>query len=282
MAFPKTRQAIERQITFIPPTKILPNPHQIRTQFDKAALTELAHSIRTHGVLQPLHVRKRNDGQYELISGERRLRASLLCGLDVLPCFILEATRQDSCVLSLIENNQRKKLDFLEETKALAHLMKSYALSQKEVANKVGKSQSAIANKLRLLHLPSEVLTLLQRNNMSERHARCLLRLPTEELQLEFAKMIVSNKMTVSKSEELISNLLDKETKEQHPPAKSLPTPNKQRKTYIIRDVRFFLNSVNHGISIMKTAGIDAEYEKNEDGNHIFLTIRIPKEQKSS
>ena len=162
------------RVTMIAPEYISPNPDQPRRYFDPDGLSELADSIRAHGILQPLSVRRKGGGRYELIAGERRLRAAMICGLEQVPCLVLEVSRESSCLLSLIENLQRRDLDFWEEAKALERLTTVYGLSQEEAAAKVGKSQSAVANKLRLLRLPQDVLSLLRKNGFTERHARAL------------------------------------------------------------------------------------------------------------
>ncbi len=187
------------RVTMISPDYISPNPDQPRRYFDPDGLTELAESIRVHGILQPLSVRRKGGGRYELIAGERRLRAAMICGLEQVPCLVLEVSRESSCLLSLIENLQRRDLDFWEEAKALERLISVYGLSQEEAAAKVGKSQSAVANKLRLLRLLQEVLTLLRKNGFTERHARALLRLPTPRPKKEGAELLVKEGWTVSR-----------------------------------------------------------------------------------
>ena len=154
------------RVTMIAPEYISPNPDQPRRYFDPDGLSELADSIRAHGILQPLSVRRKGSGRYELIAGERRLRAAMICGLEQVPCLVLEVSRESSCLLSLIENLQRRDLDFWEEAKALERLTTVYGLSQEEAAAKVGKSQSAVANKLRLLRLPQDVLSLLRKTGL--------------------------------------------------------------------------------------------------------------------
>ncbi len=166
------------RVTMISPDYISPNPDQPRRYFDPDGMAELADSIRVHGILQPLTVRRKGGGRYELIAGERRLRAAMICGLTEVPCLVMDVDRENSCLLSLIENLQRRDLDFWEEAKALERLIQVYGLSQEEAAAKVGKSQSAVANKLRLLRLPEQALELLRKNGFTERHARALLRLP--------------------------------------------------------------------------------------------------------
>jgi len=268
------------RVVLIAPDLISPNPDQPRQYFDSQGLTELADSIRIHGILQPLTVRRRAGGRYELVAGERRLRAAIICGLAEVPCLVVDITRESSCVLSLIENLQRRDLDFLEEAQALDRLISLYGLSQEEAATQVGKSQSAVANKLRLLRLPSAVLDILRKNGCTERHARALLRLPDDESQLTAAKLIIEQGFNVARTEQYVAEYLEAlyappalpETV--LAPAKDKPT---KRTSYLIRDVRFFLNTVNHGLSLMQSAGVKAECAQVEEGDTILLTIRIPK-----
>lgn len=254
------------RVTMVSPDAITPNPDQPRKTFEPEALAELAESIRVHGILQPLAVRRLGGGRYELIAGERRLRAAMLCGLSELPCLVVEADRMNSCLLSLIENLQRRDLDFWEEAKALERLISVYGLSQEEAAAKVGKSQSAVANKLRLLRLPEEALELLRKNGFTERHARALLRLPDAEAQLAAAERVVQERWTVSRTEQYVEQVL-----------KERERPQRPRRPLFIRDVRFFLNTVDHGLTVMRSAGVDAQCKREEEGDHILLTIRIPK-----
>ena len=276
------------RVMLIAPDHIYPNPDQPRQHFEAQGLTELADSIRIHGILQPLTVRRRPGGRFELISGERRLRAAVLCGLTEVPCLILDVNRESSALLSLIENLQRRDLDFLEEAKALARLISTYGLSQEEAAVKVGKSQSAVANKLRLLRLSPDVLELLRRSGCTERHARALLRLPEEEQQHAAAQQIVDRHLNVAQTEQHVAEVLRAMTKpaalpppeEKTPPAKAAPPPAK-RTTYLIKDVRFFLNTVKNGLSMMNSAGVAAQCQQVEEADSILLTIRIPKTRPS-
>lgn len=256
------------RVVLVAPDMIFPNPDQPRQYFDPQALAELTDSIRIHGILQPLTVRRRNGGRYELVAGERRLRAALLCGLSEVPCLVLDVDRENSCLLSLIENLQRRDLDFWEEAQALKRLISVYGLSQEEAAIKVGKSQSAVANKLRLLRLPDEVLDLLRKNACSERHARALTRLPDAKTQCTAAQCIVENNWTVARTEQYVAELLAETA------PKDKPTP---KRAFHIHDVRFFLNTVNHGLSLMQSAGVNAQYDQVEETDSILLTIRIPK-----
>ena len=254
------------RVTMLSPDVISPNPDQPRRYFDPDGLYELAESIRVHGILQPLSVRRKGGGRYELIAGERRLRAAMICGLEQVPCLVLEVSRESSCLLSLIENLQRRDLDFWEEAKALERLTTVYGLSQEEAAAKVGKSQSAVANKLRLLRLPQEVLALLRKHGFTERHARALLRLPTPEAQAAGAALLGKEGGTVARTEKYVEEVLRNQTK-----------GKKTRPPLLIRDVRFFLNSLDHSLAVMRSAGVAAQCQRKEEGEDLLLTIRIPK-----
>lgn len=252
------------KVVFLPIAAISPNPGQPRRHFSRAGLEELAASIGEHGVLQPLSVR-RVPGGYELISGERRLRASRMAGLEEVPCILVSVDGQESSLLALVENLQRRDLDFVEEALALSRLIQTYHLSQEEAAKKLGKSQSAIANKLRLLKLPPEVLALLREKGFTERHARALLRLESPEQQAAAARAVVEGGLTVAKTEEYVEQLL-------HP-----APPARRKPTIVLKDVRLFLNTVSRGLSLMKQAGVKANCLRQETADTIQLTITIPK-----
>ena len=259
------------RVTMLSPEVISPNPDQPRRYFDPDGLRELAESIRVHGILQPLSVRRKGGGRYELIAGERRLRAAILCGLEQVPCLVLEVSRESSCLLSLIENLQRRDLDFWEEAKALERLISVYGLSQEEAAAKVGKSPSAVANKLRLLRLPQEALALLRKHGFTERHARALLRLPDPQAQRTGAELVVKEGWTVARTEQYVEEGL-----------RSQVQRKKARPPLLIRDVRFFLNSLDHSLAVMRSAGVAAQCHRQEEGEDLLLTIRIPKARSQS
>ena len=174
----------ERQLRRIRTTQISRNPYQPRKYFEPEAIRELADSIRQYGVLNPLTVRRTTDG-YELIAGERRLRAARAAGLSEVPCLVMSATEEDSSAIALVENLQRRDLDFFEEAAGYRQLIDRYGLTQEEAAHKVGKTQSAVANKLRLLKLSPETMQMIRDGGLTERHARAILRLPTEEVRCE-------------------------------------------------------------------------------------------------
>ena len=259
------------RVLYLPVDGITPNPAQPRRSFEPEGLKELADSIREHGILQPLSVR-RTPGGYELISGERRLRAARQAGLTEVPCILVHADGERSSVLALVENLQRRDLDFLEEAAALAQLIRTHGLSQEEAARRLGKSQSAVANKLRLLRLSPACGELLRKYELTERHARALLRLESDpELQWAAAQHIVDAQLTVSLTEQYVESLLNAPA----PPVKRRPT------TYIIKDVRIFLNTIQRGVSIMKSAGVEANCDQQDTPDAILLTIRIPKQSRS-
>lgn len=251
------------RVQFLPIDSIRPNPGQPRRSFSPEGLQELAASIAAHGILQPLSVR-RIEGGYELISGERRLRSAQLAGLTEVPCLIVTADETRSSLLALIENVQRRDLDFLEEALAIQALWEATGLSQEALAKQLGKAQSSLANKLRLLRLPPEVLELLREKGFTERHARALLRLPDPEAQKSAARYVVDHDLTVAKTEAYVESLLH-------------PTPKRSRPTFLLKDVRFFLNTVTRGLSLMQSAGVKAAYDRQDLEHEILLTIRIPR-----
>lgn len=260
-----------QRVVSIPVGDIVPNPAQPRKLFDSQALFELSESIARYGIIQPLSVRK-NGKQYELVAGERRLRAAKMAGLTEVPCIILELSGEDSSVIALIENIQRRDLDYIEEAEALAKLIKDFGMSQEEAAKRISRSQSAVANKLRILKLSPEILYVLRESGLTERHARALLRLPTEELRQQALEHMVVRQLTVAKSEEYIEDLLDA-AKEEDEAAK------KKKPSYIIKDVRLFLNSINRSLGIMRDSGVPAVYDKSETDDDIILMITIPKKK---
>lgn len=267
MRITQKSEFLSSRVHYIPLERIVPNPHQPRREFDEEALQELADSIRVYGVLQPVTVR-RSGSVYELVAGERRLRAAGLAGLRELPCLVAQVGEEDSALLALIENLQRRDLNYLEEAAAIAQLVGRWGLSQEEAARKLGKSQSAVANKLRLLRLPESVCQVLRRAGLSERHARALLRLSSEEEQLAAAETIEKRRLNVAQTEEYIEALLEKQRN----------TPPQRRPTYIIKDVRLFLNTLNRSLSLMRSAGVQADCGREDTEREILLTIRIPKQ----
>lgn len=262
----RARNYIESgRVVFLPIGAIRPNPAQPRTVFEQGGLQELAQSIAQHGIIQPLSVRRTNGG-YELVAGERRLRAARLAGLTEVPCLLLSLDEEASGMVALVENLQRRDLDYIEEAQGLARLMRTYGLSQEQAAARIGKSQSAVANKLRLLRHSPAVLTALREHHLSERHARALLKLETEQARLDAIGEIVAKQMNVAKTEAYIDSLLAQQAE-----------ARRGKRKFILRDVRLFLNSLNHNLELIQSAGIRAASTREETENEIVLTIRIPK-----
>lgn len=254
----------------IPIDSIAPNPRQPRRSFDETSLRELADSIREHGILQPLSVQK-SPGGYVLVAGERRLRAAGLAGLSRVPCILVRADAESSAVLALVENLQRRDLHYMEEAAAIARLISQYGLSQEEAAKKLGRSQSAIANKLRLLRLSPACVELLQQYSLTERHARALLRLDDDEARQAAAREMGEKSMNVAAAERYIDGLL----------AKAQAPQQRRRPIYIIKDVRLFLNSLDRGMDIIRRAGVDAKCQREDKGETIVITLEIPKKKQT-
>ena len=258
-------KAAKRQVLDLPVAGIRPNPRQPRRDFPPEELAELALSISQVGVLQPLSVRRTSAG-WELIAGERRLRAAQLAGLACVPCLPVEADGDASALLALVENLQRQDLTVWEEAAALRQLIDRHHLSQEEAAQRVGKSQSAVANKLRLLKLPEDVIATLRTRRLTERHARALLRLDSPEEQRAALEEILKRGLNVAQTEAYIDRL-----------AQGRKAPRRAAPVYRIRDVRLFLNTVKKSLAVMQSAGVDARCGKEETDQEITLTIHIPK-----
>ena len=247
------------RVVFLPAKSIRPNPAQPRKIFQEEALDELADSIRQHGILQPLSVRRQGIG-YELISGERRLRAAQLAGVTDVPCIIMNMDARESGFAALVENLQRQDLDFIEEAQGIRQLLQEHAMSQEQTARLLGKSQSAVANKLRLLRHSDAVLSALRETGLTERHARALLKLRSEEETLAAIARIVKEGMSVARTEKYIDSLLA-EKEEKKPKA----------------NVGAFLNSLTQSLQKIQLSGIAAVSERRETESQIVLTITIPK-----
>lgn len=261
---PSAANFMARELLALSAEEILPNPVQPRRHFAEDGLRELADSIEVHGILQPLTVRLRR-GRYELVAGERRLRAAKMVGLETVPCILVEVTTEESSLLALVENLQRRDLDFIEEAEGISRLIRIFGLSREDAAKKLGKSQSAIANKLRILKLPPEILEGLRRHSLSERHGRALLRLPEREQQLEVFELIVKKSLTVSATEAYIDRLLADSQKAS------------RRRLFILKDVRVFLNTINRGLDLMQKGGINANVKREDTEDELILTINIPR-----
>ena len=253
-------------------SEISRNPNQPRRYFDPEAIATLAESIRQYGVLNPLTVRRTAGGGYELVAGERRLRAARVAGLTDVPCLLINADGEDSSVIALAENLQRRDLDFFEEANGFKRLIDQFGLTQEEAARKVGKTQSAVANKLRLLRLSQQNMELIRRNNLTERHARALLRLSEEADRINVTNYIIEHELNVSRTEEYIDEFLKAKEKPE-------PLPEQDGGRHVVRlfkDVRFFLNTLNRAVGVMVDAGIGATVQQQESDDGLTLTISIP------
>ena len=247
------------RVVFLPPRSIRPNPSQPRKIFREEALAELADSIRLHGILQPLSVR-RVGNTYELIAGERRLRAAQMAGLNDIPCIVMNMTDKESGMAAMVENLQRQDLDFIEEARGISLLMESWSMSQEQAAKLLGKSQSAVANKLRILRHSPQVLGALREGNLTERHARALLKLPAEPQKMAAIEQIVREGMSVARTERYVEQLLLKQADEPR-----------------AVNVGAFLSNLNQSLARIQRSGIGAISERRETEDEIVLTITIPK-----
>lgn len=244
---------------------IKPNPRQPRKQFDTEALTSLARSISQDGVIQPLTVREKN-GYYELVSGERRLRAARIAGLKTVPCIITDISDERSAVYALIENIQRADLNFFEQAEAIAQLITEHRMTQEEAALRLGLSQPAVANKLRLLKLSDREREMITSSNLTERHARALLKLNDEQKRAEVIGRVISRGLNVSQTEKYIKTLIDGEKIRQ----------SYKKRAPILRDVRLFVNTMNKAVRVMQLSGVKANTKKVEREGFVDYIVSIP------
>jgi ParB family chromosome partitioning protein len=264
---------MESCVRKIPIRSIVPNRSQPRRDFNENALALLADSIKKNGILQPLTVRRADSvGTYELIAGERRLRAAAMADFCEVPCIIVQADDRKSAELALIENLHRENLNIFEQAGAMAALIDIYSLTQEQAAHQLSMSQSAVANKLRLLKLSESERQIILSSSLSERHARALLRISDVELRLAALRHIAARSLTVAESESYIEKLLCQKEEE------------KRRKNMkiVIKDVRIFYNTIDHAIDTMRRAGIDVTSSRRDNGDSVEMTIKIPLAQGKS
>lgn len=275
------------EIEYIAIDQIRPNPYQPRKNFNKTALMELAESIKAYGVLQPINVRKQSNGYYELVAGERRMRASQLAGLKCIPCIVVVLNDNDSAVVALIENLQREDLNFIEEAEGYTSLICDHGLTQEELARKIGKSQSTVANKIRILRLSPLVRKIILDNNLTERHARALLKIEDEQLQLKVLKEVCNNRMNVKKTEELIEKAIAGEEGifQKAEDANGVSAQdrkdqgNKPQVKRVIKDLRIFVNTIKESVEMLKESGVSAKAAQFDRGEYLEFIIRIPKKE---
>jgi len=260
-----------KNITYVGIGNIRPNPYQPRKQFNKISLEELCESIKQYGVIQPINVRKLSSNMYELVAGERRFRAATMAGLTEIPAIVIDINDNDSAVMALIENLQREDLSYMEEAEGYNNLICDHGFTQEELAAKIGKSQSTIANKIRLLKLPPLVKKILADNSLTERHARALLKLHDEQLQLKVLKNVCEKGLNVKKTEDLVERAIDRFTRQEN------EKKNNRRCTRAIKDIRIFVNTIKQSIELMKKSGVDAKAAQFDRGSYVEFIVRIPK-----
>jgi len=260
-----------KNISYLSIDSVRPNPYQPRKQFSKGSLEELRESIQQYGVIQPINVRKISNNNYELVAGERRLRAAIMAGLKEIPAIIINVNDNDSAVMALIENLQREDLNYMDEAEGYNNLINEHGFTQEELAQKIGKSQSTVANKIRLLKLSPLVKKILADNSLTERHARALLKLHDEQLQLKVLKHVCERGLNVKKTEELVEKVIDKCLNQD----KDRPSERKFTKT--IKDIRIFVNTIRQAIDLMKKSGVNAKAAQIDRGEYIEFIIRVPK-----
>lgn len=254
------------QIDHILINQINPNPNQPRRYFSEDDLKHLADSIQQYGIMQPISVRIKGE-RYELVAGERRYRAAKQIGLASIPAIVLEVNDEDSTILALVENLQRENLNFMEEAEGYFNLIHDYQLTQKEIAEKIGKSQSTIANKLRLLNLSPQVVEIIFLNQLSERHARALLSLENEKEQLKILHTVVKKSLNVKQTEELIQKLINQDNIKKNP---------EFNVKHYLKDIRIFTNTIKQAVEMMQSSGVEVNYRIEQEEDAYQITIHIP------
>lgn len=268
---PGTEQKQRETILELPIAEIQPNPFQPRVYFDPAQLEELSNSIREYGVLQPVIVRL-VDGKYQLVSGERRFRASILANKETIPALLRQLGDREVAEMALIENLQREDLNYFEEAEGYARLIQEFQITQEEVARKMGKSQPTIANKLRLLHISERVRREISVEVITERHVRSLLKLKDEEQQLEVLHRIYKNNLNVRQTDDLIENMLITEEK-------NIREQKKKKMMKAIKDMKIFVNTIRGTVKTIQDAGLPAEVTEHENDDYLEVVIRLPKKE---
>lgn len=257
---------VHEEIQEIPIANIIPNRYQPRTVFDDARIDELALTIRTHGLIQPIVIRKYEEDKYEIIAGERRFRAATKLGWEKVPAIIKNLNDTETASVALIENLQREELTAIEEAVAYQKLIELHNLTQEALAQRLGKGQSTIANKLRLLKLPEEIKRALLEKNITERHARALIPLKNEELQLKVLQEIVEKQLNVKQAEERIAKLLEE-----------VKPKRKAKQKAVSRDMRIAMNTIRQSLQMVTNSGLKVNSEEEEFDEYYQITIKIPK-----
>ncbi len=270
LKFSEIRLKKDAVVYQIPIEKIRSNPYQNRRYFQRIALEELAASIQTYGVLQPITVRKMSNGYYELVSGERRLQAAELAGERTIPALLVHISEYDSAVMALVENIQRQNLTFLEEAEGLQSLMEDYGLSQEVVAEKISKSPSYVAEKLRVLKLEDPLKRLLVEHDFTERHAKALLRLPDTQTRMQILEQMIKEDLSVKQTEALVAETLEQlfygRTEKQEQKEKRYAT-----------DFRLITNTMKQSVALIRRTGVAVDYEQTETETEFEIVVRVKK-----
>jgi ParB family transcriptional regulator, chromosome partitioning protein len=258
---------MKRELLLIDIESIKPNPFQPRSKFDEESINELSDSIKTHGLIQPIIVRRQND-QYQLISGERRLKASKQAGAGQIPAVIVDIDGVEVAEVSLIENLHRKNLNCIEEAVAFSILKKQFGMTQDEIATRIGKSRPYVTNTLRLLDLPDETRNLLIEGTITAGHGRALLGLPTEDLIREVVLQVLREALSVRQTEKLVQDILSGE---------KIKPPQKRSVTKYFKDARIYYNAIKKVLKEIKLAGGKADLIERETEDYLEILLRIPK-----
>lgn len=257
------KEKVVAKVIQVDVNRIEPNPYQPRREFDD--IDGLAQSIKQNGILQPLTVRRTENG-FQLVAGERRLRAAKMLGLESVPCIPMTITERNSAMLALIENIQRRDLSFFDEAEAIAKLIDFYGMTQEDAAISLGKSQPSVANKLRLLKLDKEVQEKISEYGLTERHARALLRLKCKGDQLNIVEVFKEKNMNVEAAERCVEAFLQKEK----------DMSSFKKRSVVFKDVRLFVNTLNKAVEMMKAAGIEADSQRIQNEDYIKYIVKIP------
>ncbi len=268
----ETTDELNEDVVQLKVDDIVPNEFQPRTKFDDEKIKELAQTLQTHGMIQPIVVRKKNDDKYEVIAGERRLRAAKLLGWETISAIVRNLTDRETASVALIENIQREELSVIEEAQAYQQLIKMHSLTQEALAQRLGKSQSTIANRLRLLSLPDEIKQGLIDRVITERHARALIKLKEADLQLKFYQKIIEQQLNVRETDEMIKQFLEKGQAEKK---------QRPKRKFISKDIRIATNTIRRSLKMIQDSGIKVETEEEDFEDYYQITIKVPKKQTS-
>lgn len=268
----KIEENDHEQVEKVSIEKIRPNKYQPRTIFSEEKIEELARTIHTHGVIQPIVVRSIGEEQYEIIAGERRYRAMKSLGWEEVPAIIRNLDDKETASIALIENLQREELTPIEEAYAYEQLLELHSLTQEALAQRLGKGQSTVANKLRLLKLPEEIQVAIMDKKISERHARALISVKDPEEQMAIFQEVIDKQLNVKQLEERIKELLNPEVETE----KERKVVRPKRKS-VSRDVRIALNTIKQSLTLVEKSGIDVTTEEEDTEEYYTITVKIPK-----